>query len=873
MNVPSLDISQFNILTTIDLSTTPPTICLQAASVGTNQSLVEYIYQIKTPSGALLWQGSFTSPDATGNSDIFYPNPTNPNPGAIPLFNGHVEWSGSDYVVVATMKDTADLEFSQTILFTVCPPRGNAVAGSNFGEACASINVKCDAAQILASDNTNYDYKGKTKTLISKTWTVIFPADPDTGIQPSPFTTTAFNDIAVDITYNGNYEVRLVTIYSYDLGNGETLIIKYTTYNKETGIHIPVTVECYIDLCPLLCEFKELIKTTRDLCGKNDVEYAKSQRLLIEVNALLTEININKECGKPIGGLIAEIKKISGFKCNCDCGNNGVVSRSLIPTQTGTYIFDTTTTCGDTTAEFTNPTGNMILLTLSGKTYVFDMSANATSYGFSWERNDDGCTVTNIFDIDINALATAILTEIGSDTDLKAAFCTLVGLCDPADIWSGVDMKCVYPTLNNTCDYFGDLNQVHSVADKFFGIEVNGAFYGPSIHYNYANDIQINAWLQTLPFGLGATDYVSSMGGVTFTTNSNINSFTKLFFLQVTGSPYYVNIAQTNCGSVTGTDKLQAFIDAFCNLLTLVNTDLYKVAVSVDDVAPDFLYNKLISSDSSVGIANSGDAYVDLTTKLKVDAADNCGGYLYDKIKSNYLNVTDQTVVIYAHDYVITSTLYGAGYNLDSIQIEGVTYPIGILTTNLSAINTALNAIGLGTFVATSPAANLVITSLGNRYVVNLATIETIAGPSYTTFNAIQTNPVSLGNCKQIFIEPLTRTWTNITFDNTLWDDTTIPSTLERSSPDSLRNVFLNINLVPLASFTPGTYTVNGTDPLPVGSRPRSDIKVMFEAGWDGISANATNFIIVETGGLIKVEINLTTSNDMRIDNLYYPTY
>jgi hypothetical protein len=81
------------------------------------------------------------------------------------------------------------------------------------------------------------------------------------------------------------------------------------------------------------------------------------------------------------------------------------------------------------------------------------------------------------------------------------------------------------------------------------------------------------------------------------------------------------------------------------------------------------------------------------------------------------------------------------------------------------------------------------------------------------------------------------------------------------------------MELVPLASFTAGTYTVNPTNPLAVGSRPRSEIKVPFETLWDGISNVFTNYFIIETsGGLIKVEINVATTNTMRINNLYYPT-
>lgn len=867
MNVPSADISEFNILTVVDLSGATPNICLQANSVGPNEALVEYIYDITTPSGAIVWQGSFTSPDATGNADIFCKN--------LPEFNRSIEWSGSDFIVVATMKDTGGLEFSQTIPIQICPPRGNNIAGTNYGAIRIVPQVKCDSAQILLSDSSNYDYKGYVKTLVSKTWTLISPADPESGVQPAPIDIIGgFNDVLYDITYNGAYEARLVTIYSYAIALGQTLIIKYTSLNKNTGVHLPVAVECNIDLCPLLCEYEEFLAETEMLCGKNEVQYTNNQRILSLINSKILAVNMRKSCGKPVGELIAEIKQISGFKCNCDCGNNGIVPRSLIPTASASYVFQCVTSCGDVAGTFTNPSGNNILLTLNDKTYSIGLTPNAITYGLSKSEAIVGCDKAITIDLNITTLTDSILDTIAASDPFKAAFCALVALCDPFNIFAGVDMKCVYPALNSTCDYYGDLNQPQNPLDTFKGIEVNGVWYYPSTTWVYSNSVQINLWLQSLGFGFGPTDYIIGGGGnVAIAALANVNNITRVAFTNVsTTNVYEINITPSNCTTVTSTDKMQAVIDKICQLyndMYGVSPVLYKVKSNNADTSPDFLQNKVTSSDSSVIISLLGDL-LNFQTVIKVDNTDNCAGTLIDKIKSNNFDVSSQAVTITVYDYVATSALYGAAYNFRSIKLNGNVYVINLISTNLSGIETALNALGLGVFTVTSPAANLVVTSLGNRYVIESIVIETLVGPVYTTYNAIQSNPVVIGTCKQLFIEPKARVWSDISIDGAIFNAV---SSFAQYTKDSNDVVTVSLNIQPLTTaLAVGVYTLTTTN-LPVGYRPvYIEQLIPFWYGYDGVD-NQVNYFSIMNNGQIDVIINIpmTTVQDMRVDTIMYP--
>lgn len=868
MIVPSTDISVFDFLATYDISGTTPQICLQADSVGPNQNIIEYIYKIITPSGVLVWEGDFGTPDATGNSPVFCKD--------IPLFNGSIVWSGGDYIVVCTMKDTGGNEWSLTKTAQICPPNGNNVAGSNYGQACLNPEVKCDLAEIILSDCTNYGYKNFPKTLVSKTITLIFPPAAD-GTTPAPVVVTGLSDVAIPITSNGNYEARLETVYSYDLGNGNTLTVLYTTYQKITGLHKQISVECNIDLCPLICEYEEFIDATEKLCGVDDVQYEANKRTLDIISAKMLLVLINKQCGKPVGSLIEEIKKISGFKCNCDCNNNGVVPRGLIGGGPGggTYTFSCLTSCGDVAGSWSNPYGNNYVLTLNDKSYVFGVSTNMGTYGFSVSSTTVGCQKTYKIDINLKTFTQTILNLIGSDNDLKTLFCGLVSTCDLPDIFNGVDMMCIAQYQTNTCDYTLDIGGPNNPTDTFKGLKINGVWYYPPSTYQWDDATNINAWIATLTFLTGTINYVVGMAGnISLTDIGESNIINQVAWVDSsTSNEYAYNVTVMNCTTVTGTDKMQAIVIAICNIYNAmygVSPILYKVKVNAGDATPEYLSDKVISPDGSVGI-NVVAEKLELTTKLKVDDTDKCGGNLIDKFNTNTLSITDQQTNIIAHDYTITSASYGSGYKLYSLEINGYPYIIDLLTTNLSGIQTALNAIGLGSFVVTSPAANIVITSLGNKYTIGSAVIETLAGPSYASVSPVITNAVLVGKCSQLFIDTRARDWSNITWDTGMFDT----GSIEISSVDSNNGVFMNINLAYSGTFT-GTFSVNPLDYIPVGKRPRTKQIIPFQSGWDsGGSSNVSNNIVINTNGLIEIEFNLTStafsSMVARIDSIYYP--
>jgi hypothetical protein len=89
-----------------------------------------------------------------------------------------------------------------------------------------------------------------------------------------------------------------------------------------------------------------------------------------------------------------------------------------------------------------------------------------------------------------------------------------------------------------------------------------------------------------------------------------------------------------------------------------------------------------------------------------------------------------------AYDYTVSRS---AGYILNSITINGTAHTIGIAMSNISGIETALNALNLGIFDVTTVGPDTVITSLANPNVCNSINYQTVPGP--LSINFTQSNP------------------------------------------------------------------------------------------------------------------------------------
>ena len=82
-------------------------------------------------------------------------------------------------------------------------------------------------------------------------------------------------------------------------------------------------VQCNVDLCQLTCEYNDMVIAAQ----KNGCDKELAEKLLI-INAKINQALIGKMqplCKVDVGKLVAEIKEIGGFSCDCDSGK-GIVA-------------------------------------------------------------------------------------------------------------------------------------------------------------------------------------------------------------------------------------------------------------------------------------------------------------------------------------------------------------------------------------------------------------------------------------------------------------------------------------------------------------------------------------------------------------------
>lgn len=318
----SPDISSLDFSILYDISGPIPAITLTNNSVGvpsgtTRLNLCTWWYVITTPSGAVIHDGSETSPDVpaanwTTLAITPYSWPTIfGNPPC-----GQVEFSCSvPYITTLYVKDSASNIFSVSKVTTICRPNGSvpATCGS-FGVSNVGVQVKCNAATIYCSDTTNYAYQSQLAPAVqSNAWTLVYPLDAN-GNQPSNKTAANTPYVNFPVGYSGEgYKLYLSTYGAYNMGDRVTIKIQY----KGTSTF---SVLCNVDFCKLQCKIRKYYELSKKSCGtlEDPALTANITRMNLLLGSAIVGV-MQPLCGIDVPAIIAEIEALGDFD-NCDCG-------------------------------------------------------------------------------------------------------------------------------------------------------------------------------------------------------------------------------------------------------------------------------------------------------------------------------------------------------------------------------------------------------------------------------------------------------------------------------------------------------------------------------------------------------------------------
>lgn len=560
MNITnSPDITVLEISPTFDLSGTLPVISVVNMSQGPNLAGLTTWFVVKSPTGTLIHEGSFDSPDIVGAWTNFTINDNWPRP-----FN-QLEWSGAPYNITVYVQDSIGNNYNNpNYNATICRPNGNTPTSKTFyGVSSTSVRVKCDQARIYFEDQTNHSYRGIDGIQIASVLRMVYPID-ETGNIPTPFVLNNFTIALVPISYSSdNYQFQSYSIYDYDLGGFVHVRIRYQSLSKNQASYISFPVLCNIDLGVLACEFAKLVDSLEN-GSCSDVQETTRKLSLISPKMTLVGLGIDQPLtGIDVPSLIQQIQTIGGFSCDCCNAPTGIIpNRASIVDG---FTFDIVPVCGDITGTVT-VTGTNIQFNLSDKSYVFALSSAIPTTAFTVTPSVNGCVKTYTFNVNLTILSTDILDTIKSDAGLVNLFNSIVAQGGEIDLT--VDGGCIFQstsTFNYTFTTLGNI-PVNTTYALLSGIMKSAVVQPLFTQFNLTNLPALQSYLNSLGIG---TFVVTNPSGqiVQIVSNANPNILSSLTY-KVSSTTYIATQSSTASGyvAISANQVVQYIINYLCGI-------------------------------------------------------------------------------------------------------------------------------------------------------------------------------------------------------------------------------------------------------------------------------------------------------------------
>jgi len=615
LQIVSPDISYLDFKFTLDISGNTPIATFENLSTITNPSNLDWVFELYSPSGVPIYQGNFDNPDVNNGG---WTSPFLINSG-FPMPNNQIEWGNDSnpYIAKVKVKDGNNQIFELEKRIPLCRPSGNNKDSKNyFGETQVDIKTLCKTAQLFCEDKTNYTYRGLAGTPVSKVFTLIKPPD-DNGNPPAPVVVNNFNSCLINIQQSGSgYQWFLVSIFQYDYGDNIFVKIKYINNRYKSTF----TVYCNLDISPIACELSKLDQRIdngdcEDIAEAKELSNRVTSKLLRALIGILYPLT-----GIDPYQIIEEIKELTGWDCNC-C-SKGIVPLASISSNNISYSVNKIG--GDISASFDLSNPSAVVLQLYDISYTFNICSGTTSSAFQIiNKSATNYSKEFCFTVNLNTLASEILTEIGSSTILKQTLNNLI--ISNANFALTVDYKCIEPS--QSCSYTftsANLSAYTQILVEGFEYVFNNQTYHAYVNFIFdkTNASQLQTALNNLNLGTFTVTYASNVLTIQLQqTNLDIKYFTY--------SPTNANIdlkfiITKDCSNNVVTENVstvvQKIINWICGLvlknikagqsyiikkITEIGQPLIDILTNPEDDASKLLYNFIQEYNNLVNIVNS----------------------------------------------------------------------------------------------------------------------------------------------------------------------------------------------------------------------------------------------------------------------------
>jgi hypothetical protein len=364
----SLNVSEFEFLTTYDPQSQTITIVNQSTYITSAASTQGINFVLTSPSGLVYYENTT---DWGVNSDITpaLPNTafTNSN---MPTFNGVTE--NGLWRVAGTLKDGDGTLYNLSYNQIICKP-AQCPDQNTTSDGCVIIGftANCALNKVSYEDLTSYTYQGLAYSAITFDVSMSYPLIA--SLSPILNANVAF--FSLSTVYDGLYNFTIDNAATYYFSNTNTNIIIHYTANQT------FTATCKQNLCGILCVYNEFLNKVLENqnAGTNNSRLSKySTNNLIALNAYVNEAVIMYGCGDDLSDVIDKIEALTGSTCDCSCGSTNA---AVVNTDKQVVV---TSDCGDITVT-TTQTGTTTTIELSDYSYVV-------------ESGSEGLTVTLVTD-------------------------------------------------------------------------------------------------------------------------------------------------------------------------------------------------------------------------------------------------------------------------------------------------------------------------------------------------------------------------------------------------------------------------------------------------------------------------------------------
>ena len=547
----SPDISVLQLSVVFDISGLAPVVNITNLSQGSNLAGCTWWFNLTSPSGTPIHQGSLSQPDVTGAWATFamtdqWPRPMN-----------QIEWSGAPYSLSVTVQDSHGNQFTDSsYTAAIQRPNGNISTSKNFyGIGNTNVQVICQQAAVYFEDITNTSYWGLSGTRLSSNLRVIYPLDLTYSI-PTPFTAALNSPVLVPITYSAKgYQFLAQSFYQYQLSPFVALNIQYQNLQS-------FDVLCNIDLSPLICEVTNLIDSIENgSCA--DVQEATRKLTLINPKFALAVMGVMQPLtGVDVPSLVQDIIDIGGFSCDCCNAPTGIIptTASIIDG----YSFSVNPVCGDITGTVTMNNNN-ITFNLQDKSYVFNLNAAIPTTAFTITPSTSGCVKTYTLNVSMVQFGTDLANTILGNSGLVNLWNTIFSSSNNTQLV--VDGKCIF-TSSATYNYGFTLAGVpgNTTFALVTGIQKSSVIQGLNFSLNLTNLAAFQAYLNSLNIGVFTVTNPSG-NNVLVSSTANPNVLSQLTY-SISSTNFIASLTSTASGyaPISANQVVQNIINYLCGI-------------------------------------------------------------------------------------------------------------------------------------------------------------------------------------------------------------------------------------------------------------------------------------------------------------------